>query len=142
MRAQDPVDGGLRQRIPSIDILGLRFKRAVYNKVIYTNSMIAVYHYGYDLTDKEVKTIIGMMEKSFHYDEFDEDNMEALRRPSRVKKVLTIVNAVSYSCYRGNAIAQLSKPCSRTSWTVFTIATSHRPPAMSWQWNGITTCLH
>jgi adenylate cyclase class 1 len=64
-----------------------------FNKVVTSNSMIAIYHYGYDLSDKEVKLIIAMLEKTFQDDDFDEDNMEALRRPSRVKKVLTIVNA-------------------------------------------------
>jgi adenylate cyclase class 1 len=64
-----------------------------FNKVVTGNTMLAIYHYGYDLNDKEVKSIISMLEKTFQDADFDEDNMEALRRPSRVKKVLTIVNA-------------------------------------------------
>ena len=64
-----------------------------FNKVVTSHSMIAIYHYGYDLTEKEVRSIVGMLEKTFHDDDFDNDDMEALRRPSRVKKVLTIVNA-------------------------------------------------
>lgn len=64
-----------------------------FNKVITSNSMLAIYDYGYELSDKEIKSIISMLEKTFLDQDFDEDNMEALRRPARVKKVLTIVNA-------------------------------------------------
>jgi adenylate cyclase class 1 len=64
-----------------------------FNKVLTSNTMIAIYHYGNELSDKEIKSIIAMLEKTFCADDFDEENMEALRRPSRVKKLLTVVNA-------------------------------------------------
>jgi len=64
-----------------------------FNKVLTSNSVIAIYHYGNELSDKEVKSIISMLEKTFQDGDFSDDNMEDLRRPARIKKVLTIVNA-------------------------------------------------
>lgn len=64
-----------------------------FNKIVTSNTMIALFHYGQDMTDKEIRSIIGVMEKTFLDDDFDQDNMNALRRPVRVKKVLTVVNA-------------------------------------------------
>ena len=64
-----------------------------FNKILTSSSMIAIYHYGHDLSNKEVSSIVNMLEKTFQDEDFDNDNMEALRRPSRIKKVLTVVNA-------------------------------------------------
>lgn len=64
-----------------------------FNKIVTSHTMIALYHYGQDISDKEIRLIIGMLEKTFLDDDFDQENMDALRRPSRVKKVLTVVNA-------------------------------------------------
>lgn len=63
-----------------------------FNKVVTSNTMIAIYHYGYDLSDKEVKSIITMLEKTFPQEALEDEDMEALRRPARIRKVLTIVN--------------------------------------------------
>ena len=64
-----------------------------FNKILTSSSMIAIYDYGHDLSNKEIHSIISMLEKTFQNEDFDDDDMEALRRPSRIKKVLTIVNA-------------------------------------------------
>ncbi|MBI1423978.1 MAG: hypothetical protein GC149_10970 [Gammaproteobacteria bacterium] len=64
-----------------------------FNKIVTSSTMIAIYHEGHAVNDKEIKSLIAMLEKTFLDEDFDEENMEVLRRPSRVKKVLTVVNA-------------------------------------------------
>jgi adenylate cyclase class 1 len=64
-----------------------------FNKVLTSNSVIAIYHYGQELSSKELNSIITMLEKTFQDGDFDDENMETLRRPARIKKVLTVVNA-------------------------------------------------
>ena len=64
-----------------------------FNRVLTSNTMIAIYHYGNDLSDKEVRSIIAMLEKTFLDHDQADDDMETLRRPARIKKVLTVVNA-------------------------------------------------
>lgn len=64
-----------------------------FNKIITANTTTAIYSYGGDLTDKELKSIVAKLEKTFSEDLLAEDDIEALRQPARVRQMLTVVNA-------------------------------------------------
>ncbi len=66
-----------------------------FNKIVNSNTMIAIYANNSDLGEKEVYSIIASMEKTFDHALLEEDNLADLRRPAKVKKILTVVNAGS-----------------------------------------------
>lgn len=64
-----------------------------FNKVISPQTKLAVYAYDSDLNEKEVYTLVADLEKHFPHELLEADNLADLRRPARIKQMLTVVNA-------------------------------------------------
>ena len=64
-----------------------------FNKIITSNTTIAIYAQNCDITDKEVSSIVSSMEKAFDHDLLEADNLNDLRRPATVKMNMTVINA-------------------------------------------------
>lgn len=63
-----------------------------FNKIITPSTTIALYAQNSDITDKEVNSIVTSMAKAFEHHILETDNLDELRRPATVKKIMTVVN--------------------------------------------------
>jgi len=63
-----------------------------FNKIITANTTTALYTDDSNLTEKEVKSISAAMASTFNHEILDANNIEDLRKPATIKRVLTVIN--------------------------------------------------
>lgn len=64
-----------------------------FNKIISTHTVTGIYAAGGELTNKELSAIVATLEKMFHDNLLQCDNISALRKPATISQVVTILNA-------------------------------------------------
>ncbi len=64
-----------------------------FNKITTSTTMTALYAPGTNLSDKELKSINAIFEQTFDHEQLYENNINELRRPAAIKKVVSIINA-------------------------------------------------
>ena len=64
-----------------------------FNKIISSHTVTGIYSAGSELSDKELGAIITTLEKTFHDNLLQRDNISALRKPAVISRVVTILNA-------------------------------------------------
>lgn len=63
-----------------------------FNKIVTVNTTTAIYANDSNLTEKEIKSITAAMFSTFQHDILGTNNIEDLRKPATIKRVLTVVN--------------------------------------------------
>jgi len=64
-----------------------------FNKITTSTTMTALFAPGTNITAKELKSINSIFEHTFDHEQLDENNINELRRPATIKKVVSIINA-------------------------------------------------
>lgn len=64
-----------------------------FNKITTSTTKTALFAPGTNISDKELKSINAIFEQTFAHEVLDDNNINELRRPATIKKVVSIINA-------------------------------------------------
>lgn len=63
-----------------------------FNRILNSNTLIAMYAHGSDLNDREVSAIVGQLMRTFGSEKLQLDNVDDFRQPVQVREVATFIN--------------------------------------------------